>query len=358
METGEVLCLLASEDESSRLRGIAEARKEPKEVFVEVLVDLLQRDPSQIVRESALEALKHCPTSHLVPKLVPLLESDDVFVRNAVVTILSAHFETPLKELARLVNHPNKHVRKLALDTLFQTGNPIAVDIVARGLRDPDINNVIAAVEYLGKMDGFRFADEINDILEKAEDPFLICTCLETLARIGNRNSIAVVQRKFKESQEVDCLFLFPYLRFLSEKGDLSFLPQVEALFERHGATAGRELIDVLKGLVARHGKDFSEKDLQRVKALIKKLLISDLPSSNHYELLVLLAEVGGEDAEPLLLGYLSHPNFFVKLGAIEGLAKLGTPRSLEKLREFAEHERNRELREIAAEILKSIVSC
>lgn len=357
METKQVLRLLTSEDESSRLRGIAEARKEPREVFVEVFIELLQYDPSQIVRESALEALKHYPTPHVVSKLVPLLESDDVFVRNAVVTILSAHFEAPLKELAGLVDHPNKNVRKLALDTLFQMRNPLAVDIIARGLRDSDMNNVIAAVEYLGKMDGFRFADEINDIFEKAEDPFLICTCLETLARIGNRNSIAVVKRKFKEPQELDCLFLFPYLRFLSEKGDLSFLPQIEALFERYGVMAGKELIDVLKGLVVRYGKDFSEKDTQKVKALIKKLLISDLPSSHHYELLILLAEVGGEDVEPLLLSCLSHPNFFAKLGAVEGLAKLRTPRSLEKLREFAEHEENQELREIAAEILKSTVS-
>uniref|UniRef100_A0A7V4THT3 HEAT repeat domain-containing protein n=1 Tax=Candidatus Caldatribacterium saccharofermentans TaxID=1454753 RepID=A0A7V4THT3_9BACT len=355
MKVKSILQLLASDDELSRLKGIEEVQREPREVFVEVLVDLLQHDPSQIVREAALETLKCYPSSFLVPRLVPLLESDDIFVRNAAVTVLSAHFEAPLKELARLVNHPNKHVRKLALDALFQTRNPLAVDIIARGLQDPDVNNVIAAVEYLGKMEGFRFADAINDILERAEDPFLMCTCLEALARIGNRNSIAVVQRKFANPRDINCFVLFSYLRFLSEKGDLSFLPQIEAIFEEQGNIAGKELIDVLKGLISRHRKDFSDEDVQRVKTLLKKLLVSALPSSNRYELLVLLAEMGGEDVEKLLLAHLSHPNFFAKLGAIEGLAKLRTPGGIEKLREFAAREENQELREIAAEILRDL---
>lgn len=358
MEIREVLRLLTAEDELSRLEGIEKAQKEPKEAFVDALIDLLQHDPSQIVRESALETLKHYPTPLLVPKLIPLLESDDIFVRNAAVTVLSAHFETPLKELARLVSHPNKHVRKLALDALFQTRNPLAVDIIARGLQDPDVNNVIAAVEYLGKMDGFRFADAINDVLERAEDPFLICTCLEALARIGNRNSIAVVQRKFSDPQSINCFVLFSYLRFLSEKGDLGFLPQIEAIFESQGAVVGKELIDVLKGLVSRHRKDFSQQDTEKVKTLLGRLLASALPSSNRYELLVLLAEVGGEEMEELLLAHLSHPDFFAKLGAIEGLAKLKTPRGLEKLREFAEREESKELREIAMEVLREVVSC
>jgi HEAT repeat protein len=164
-----------------------------------------------------------------------------------------------------------------------------------------------------------------------------------------------VVQRKFRSPKDINCFVLFSYFRFLSEKGDLSFLPQIEAIFEEQGDIAGKELVDVLKGLISRHRKDFSDEDVQRVKALLKKLLISALPSSNRYELLVLLAEMGGEDVEKLLLAHLSHPNFFAKLGAIEGLAKLRTPAGIEKLREFAAREESQELREIATEILRDL---
>jgi len=54
MKVKSILQLLASDDELSRLKGIEEVQREPREVFVEVLVDLLQHDPSQIVREAAL----------------------------------------------------------------------------------------------------------------------------------------------------------------------------------------------------------------------------------------------------------------------------------------------------------------
>ena len=88
----------------------------------------------------------------LTEKVIPLLYSDDAFIRNAGIDILSYQGEQAIIGLQRLLHSSDKDVRKFALDTIFQINNQYTPIWWWKPGRS-EINIVITAVEYLGRLE-------------------------------------------------------------------------------------------------------------------------------------------------------------------------------------------------------------
>ncbi len=347
--------MLLSEKEEDRLYAVERIKQDGLTEFADDLIDILKKDTSEMARESAMETLKTFTSPDVSKKIAKLFEEDDPFLRNAAVTILAAHWEAPLASLSTYMKSENKHIRKLALDSLHATGNPLVVDLIATALKDEDINNVISAVEYIADLEGYRYADSIADILKKAEDPFLLATCLEALAKIGNKYASQVVHDRFPDPAQLPDFLLFSYLRFIAHVGDEGRLPDLLKIVDMKGAVVYKECIDVIHSILDRCGDDLSALSKKTIENILFELLSLNIPPMNKYECLVMLGSLRGKRAIEMLHRSLKDQNPFVRMGAIEGIGKIGSKESIPILEELAAIEKNEDVKAVIQDVLNML---
>ncbi len=312
---------LKSEDERDRAFAVEDIVYEGGEEGLDLLVEHLQQEKSRFVREVIVNNLPQLDLPCLVAKLLPLLRSDDAFIRNAVIDIVSTRHDEVAAYLEPLMEDADKDVRKFALDILYQLKTPEAAPYMICFMNDVDINIVITAVEYLGSLDAKEFADNINQVLEDAQNLLLRCTCLEALAKIGNEKSKKLVYRMFPDPEDIKGLELFSYLKFLSKQGDALILPFVLTLMKNNGRLLAKEIINTLEGILERAAEaNLAEEMLTE----ILNFIASDINSINKYELLVFLGQFHNPSILEPLLEYARSEDKLVALGAIEGLGLLG----------------------------------
>jgi hypothetical protein len=310
----------AAEDEAALLEELRRSRDFPDEAVPERLFGLLRGADSRMVRESALETLRRLPDVEVVREAYGLLSAEELFLRQAGIEILSAH-PGGLEAIVRAVAHPDKHVRKLALDALFLKGDPSLAPAIASALEDEDENNVIAAVEYLGELGASEFAPPVTAILENARDPFLIVSCLESLARIGGEEATRVVRAKFSDAGAISPVILFPWLRFLAAFPRREDLPVLLVLARDPSVRAGRELLDVFAALLERSP---GEGDRLLIRDGLLALADRDLSPSDLYETVLLLANLDAPMEWGFLGGLLEHPEPMLRAAALEAVSLRG----------------------------------
>lgn len=169
------------------------------DVYAETLVRHLESETSQAVRESILYVLKLIPCTKALTLLFELFQNSDAYLRNAAVTIFGTKGVNGVAFLTSKLDHADREVRKLVIDSLFQIGSKEdalqsgakeAVLAIRAGLNDPSINVRITAVEYLGQLNDTQSVEEILDMLKIEKDPMLITAALETVLQIGDETNI------------------------------------------------------------------------------------------------------------------------------------------------------------------------
>ncbi|NLU48854.1 MAG: response regulator [Syntrophomonadaceae bacterium] len=290
------------------------------------LVERLQIEPSRFVREVIVNALRNMKGTELVEQVIPLLRSDDAFIRNATIDILSRQNETALAPLEKLLGDPDKDVRKFALDVMFQLNSPFAANLIAEALDDPDINIVITAVEYLGRLEAAAHIDKINRIFNSASNLLLRCTCLEAMALIGDQESVAAVAAAYPTYESISPLEQYSYLKFVASKGTETHLPLVTSLLLEKGKLMAKEIINAIEGILRHSERNYLPPELL---SAITVYLDSGINDINKYELLVLLGEFRNAEIFSLLEQHLEPAQELVCLGAVEGLGLLGDSRAI-----------------------------
>lgn len=169
------------------------------DVYAETLVRHLESETSQAVRESILYVLKLIPCTKALTLLFELFQNSDAYLRNAAVTIFGTKGVNGVAFLTSKLDHADREVRKLVIDSLFQIGSKEdalqsgakeAVLAIRAGLNDPSINVRITAVEYLGQLNDTQSVEDILDMLKSEKDPMLITAALETVLQIGDETNI------------------------------------------------------------------------------------------------------------------------------------------------------------------------
>lgn len=293
---------------------------------ISYLVRRLRIEPSRFVREVIVNSLKTMKGTELIENVIPLLRSDDAFIRNAGIDILSARGEDAIEAIRKLLGDPDKDVRKFAMDVLFQLNDIYSADMIAEALHDPDVNNIITAVEYLGKLEASAHSPEIAELLKNTSNLLLKCTCLEALAIIGDEHSIHTVADVYTDYQSMSSLEQYSYLKFIAAKGTEIHFELIVSLIKEKGELMHKEIINALEGILTRFDRDMLPQFLLNALELYMETGLNEI---NQYELLVLLGEFKNEEIYPLLVKYSQYTNKMSYMGAIEGLGLYGNKEAI-----------------------------
>ncbi len=285
------------------------------------LVERLQVEPSRFVREAMVNSLKSMQGPELINQVIPMLKSDDAFIRNGCIEILARQGEDAIVALRPLLRNPDKDIRKFVLDTLCQIGMNAAADLIAESLADPDLNNVIAAVEYLGKMEAYGHIEQINKLFLNTRNTLLRCTCLETMALIGDEESIKCVNKMYPHYQSISFLEQYSFLKFVARRGSQIHMALIISLLEDQNLVMHKEIINAIEGILHRSQLEYLPQELLLA---LEKYLEKPIKDINKYEILVLLGDYKNEEILAVLLRYLNPENKLLCLGAVEALGLYG----------------------------------
>lgn len=351
-ENVELIKALESEDERDRAFAVEDIVYEGIPNCIELLVEQLKIEKSQYVREVIIRNLKTLPGTELVEEIIPLLRSDDAFIRNAVIDIMAEQDEESVSLLRPLLKDEDKDVRKFVLDILFQLNSPFSAAMIAESLDDSDINMIITAVEYLGRMEARGVAVQVNDLFTKTQNILLRCTCLEAMALLGDDDSLAIVAQFYSEPEAIADLELYSYLKFLAKKGKEEYLPWVISLIKTKGKLMAKEIINTIEGILERAKLSMLPDGM--VQAL-SDYIATNINPINKYELLIFLGQFKNPEILPLLLEYTKSSEKLLCLGSVEALGGYGESEGLDRLKELADQVEDDEILEAIEKSINQI---
>lgn len=311
---------LQAEDEKTRAFAAEDIAYDGLSEAIPALVNQMVVEKSRFVREVIVNSVKMMEHPQVISSVLPLLRSDDAFIRNAAIDILSARGDEALAAIEKILDDKDKDLRKFALDVLFQLGTEGA-ELIARGLDDFDINNQITAVEYLGQLEYKEKTSRINSLLRETDHLLLRCTCLEALATVGDELSVKCVAQLYPDYTSISPLEQYSYLKFVAAQGSAIHLSLIEELIKEKGEVMHKEIINAIEGILRRWGGNELPPDLL---TSLDDYLDSNINEVNKYELLVMLGSYQNEDIFPLLVKHLTPARPLVCLGAIEALGIYG----------------------------------
>jgi HEAT repeat protein len=139
------------------------------------------------VREALLAALGTIGTAEAVAHLFALLDSEDVWLRNAAIETLQGMDAAVLDALKRSLDHPDSDHRIFAVNVLTSLRHPAAADLALRALdRDAHVNVCAAALDVLAEIGRPEMAPAIAGAVERFPDePFLRFAAKAALRRIA-----------------------------------------------------------------------------------------------------------------------------------------------------------------------------
>ncbi|MBM7558578.1 HEAT repeat domain-containing protein [Marinitoga litoralis] len=304
--------MLFSSDIKDKLKAIEYIAENKLNEYAKDLFKMLKYENDTIIQEAIISTLKQLDLEKVPNEVfLELLQSEKLLLKEFALSLLS--ISKKLDVLGNLINSEDKDVRKYALDALYRTKDKEAIKYIAKCLDDKDINNKIAAIEYLGLMGANEYAEKIAQILKNTNNPFLITTILESLSIIGDEKSDTIIKEKFKEIKSPH--FIIPYAKYIFNKKDV--FRSVE-FFEKCE----------YKHLVIKEFLDYLHKNNKKIKlyAKLKKRVISilkDLLKNKLYhmytnDILILINLFTEDGIEELLKEHIEILNEEGIMAAVE----------------------------------------
>jgi HEAT repeat protein len=331
MNTQTLIANLASDDEIDRIYAAEDLGYAKAPEAIAPLVALLTKEHSRKVRETILLSLERIDHPEVVSQVIALLDSDDAFLRNQTVGLLQRKGAVVVPSLMAKMQLAGPDVRKFILDTAAGISSPTVDPIYDTALRDSDINVVIAALEALGAHRMTRFKSAAEQIFLKATVPMMDYAALGALLQIGDATSWDCIRQKFPTVKSVPGWELGLWIRALGEFGPAGEIGVFHELLRSHDGKVVRDATDALECFQVRHGRmEISEE----FWTLLQEMLQADMAPEDRLQLLRLIGGFGAPAAiADYLVSLLEQSDRLTKLGAIEGIKRLGRPDLLELLR-------------------------
>lgn len=224
MDRESLKAALANPDETERLYAVEDIISLREESLISELIEALLTEESRMVKELMVEGLKVLNTAPHFTKLSGFFESSDAFIRNCAIEIFGAKGEDAVPFLTCIMDHSDKEVRKLILDSLVATGSKYCIPALRAALNDKAPNVQITAVEYLGKINDEESLPEIMQIFQSSREPMLRASCIETFILFGKGSTVDTVLETLGGSM-MDSFYKPSVFRLVSECGSRSHLP-------------------------------------------------------------------------------------------------------------------------------------
>jgi len=218
---------LTHKDEGERLYAVHDIMDANIKEMIPVLIEQLEKEESQAVRDAIVSALKHMEMS-ITPyyeRLFGLFFSPDAFLRNAAVSIFGSGKEDAVAFLTSKLDHTDREVRKLILDSLVDIGTPEAIMAIRAAIYDPAKNVQITAVEYLGRLGDREALEDMIELFRKDEEPMLRSSIINALTEIGDSSVIKellIILAPDGKVSDINTVLLPDVMRMVARLGNIN----------------------------------------------------------------------------------------------------------------------------------------
>jgi hypothetical protein len=331
MNVQTLIASLTSEDEADRIYAAEDLGHAGAAEGIVPLVERLAFETSRKVRETIFAALERIDRPDVCTRVVMLLNSDDAFLRNQAVALLQRKGVAAVPALLARMSDPDQDVRKFVLDIAAGIPSPEVEPIYNASIEDQDLNIVIAALEYIGQQRKIRFKSAIEGIFLRAKEPMLVCAAFAALLQIGDLASWQCIRQRYPTASSVPNWELGWWMHALGDFGGPDELEIFHKVLRTHDGKLIRDTIDALERFQGRHG---SVGITEEFWMLLQERLQDGLSPEDKLQL---LRVIGGFSAPHAIGDYLfallDQNDRLIKLGAIEGIRRLGRPDLTARLR-------------------------
>lgn len=200
-------------------------------------------DPNRGVREAAAEIVERIPLTSSGPKLVGLLNSPHIEIRNLAAKILMKIGHATSEYLLAGLKTDNQDVRKFVVDILGKVGTDDAVpDLIELLFADPDDNVVVSTVEALGQIASPKALEPLIRFFN--ERPEMQMETVEALGFIAEPASLSFLKDLLGKTE--DPLMLMALVDALGNTGDSDAIPALTGIFGRMGDALDRKVVQAL----------------------------------------------------------------------------------------------------------------
>jgi len=262
-------------DEAERIYAVHDIMDNNITELLPDLVKKLVTEESIAVKNAIVEALKNMDISSIYEILFELFSSPDAYLRNAAVEIFASSLdkEGVVAFLASKLDHADKEVRKLILDSLVEIGTLSAIMAIRASLYDSSKNVQITAAEYLGKLKDKESLQELIELFKKDSEPMLRVSILHALREIKEgfkiKDIIKMVLPEKKVTEE-NIIFLPELMKLvadLGEKDDIIYLLEIV----KYDSAYAYDLIDFLIKICQRFPELRKLEQIYNIYQYIKK---------------------------------------------------------------------------------------
>ncbi len=227
------LPLLQDPDPTRRRETIETFFEQDCSPDVAVQITGLLEDSDRGVRDAAAQFVLSHPMPEVIQRLAAFITSNNIVVRNLAGDLLIKIGAPAVDSLADYIDHPNKDVRKFAIDLLAQMPAQSLGARIAGRLADPDPNVICAAVDAIGMLGLEDYSERLLDLYQ--EKPYVRPNVVAAVRHFPHR-----VDNAFFETalQDEDPVVQLAAAEAIAEKQDASLLGLLIREAERVNALA------------------------------------------------------------------------------------------------------------------------
>ena len=343
-----LIAQLALEDEADRINAAEDLGYANVVEAIAPLVDRLAIEPSRKVRETIFLALERIDSPEIPIQVAALLDSDDAFLRNQSIGLLQRKGAAAVPVLLARMHDTDPDVRKFVLDTAAGISSPAVEPIYEAAVQDQDMNVLIAALEHLGGQRKTRFKPAVEQIFLKATEPMLVCAAFATLLEIGDAASWQYIRQRYPTAASVPNWELGWWIRALGEFGPADEIEVFHDILKIHDGKVAPDTIDALERFQVRHGRVEITEEFWK---LLRETLQATMAPEDKLQLLRMVGGFGAPASiGDHLVNLLEQSDRVTRLGAIEGIKRLGRADLMSRLREWRSVETDAEVAEALGE--------
>lgn len=343
MDKAELTEALKNPDEAERIYAVEDVIALREESLYPEIIRHLYAEESRLVRELIVEGLKVLDISECFKELAQYFESTDAYIRNCAIEIFGSKGEEAVAFLTSIMDHDNKEVRKLILDSLVATSSKYSIPALRAALKDKAPNVMITAIEYLGKIYDEESLSDVMEIFEKEPEPMVRSACLETLTIMGDADCVDRVLSILGRTN-MDSFYKPSVLRLAGEKGGARHLEFLFSFLNNKNTMYFRELSNGILKIISRE-------NIHQLDEVHTRFMLNNLKNLNGYAeerltFLYIISKLDIPSKETLYEELATDTSEDIALTALEHLAEINRPRAeklIDKKLKLAndEHRRN-----------------
>ncbi|MGE5344098.1 MAG: HEAT repeat domain-containing protein [Candidatus Omnitrophota bacterium] len=359
-----LLELLKNSDEYIRHSAISALGNIGSDQAVAPLLKML-KDPAQFIRRNAAEALGNIGSSQAVAPLIGLLHEPDKGVRYRTIFALgNIGGESVLQPLLALLQDSDSYMRSSAAESLGKVGSDQVVPALIKLLHDPESDVRSKAASALGDIKSERSLEPLLGLLQDKE-PDVRSNATSALGKIGSAKALKPL---LKLLQDPDSYVQKSAIEALAKLGNIKAVKALTIRLTDKDPKVRNDTARILEKLTSRKNADFIrqskradlERDLQKPSnppdlEYAKKVLRQD---NIHKKIKVAeaLSEFPSKKGNLILLEMLNDRNIRVRLSVITSIGKTKDKSFLSSMQKLIQ-DQNANIREVAVEALAEIAA-